>query len=47
MNVFIVFVKFLSWIVTIWVRQGLIGEKRSPTRKMTCIITIKNKENII
>ena len=35
MNIFTVFVKFLDWIVAIWVRLvKLIGEKEGPTIKM-------------
>ena len=30
MNVFIVFVKFLGWIVIIWVRLGRFIEKKGP-----------------
>ena len=48
MNVFIVFVRFLGWIVIIWIRlASLIGEKRSlrfwkgsPTTKIKYTITI-------
>ena len=48
MNVFIVFVKFLGWIVIIWVRLGRFIEKKgpkvlegSPITKIKHIITIK------
>ena len=35
MNIFIIFVKFLDWIVAIWVKLvKLIGEKEGPTIKM-------------
>ena len=52
MNVFIVFVKFLSWIVAIWVILiRLIEEKGSKvlkggsTTKMIYIITINKNKN--
>ena len=48
MNVFIVFIKFLGWIVAIWVKLvRLIEEKeaygfeRGPTTKIISIITKK------
>ena len=42
MNIFIVFVKFLGWIVANLIRIArLIGEKGGPTTKMKYIITIK------
>ena len=50
MNVFIVFVKFLSWIVAIWVRLAYWGEcgpkvsEGGSTAKMKYIITIKIKK---
>ena len=47
MNVFIVFVKFLGWIVIIWVRLARFIEKKGPkvleggpTTKMKYIIII-------
>ena len=45
MNIFTVFVKFLDWIVAIWVRLvKLIGEKEDPTIKMKYRMII-NKKN--
>ena len=45
MNIFIIFVKFLGWIVSIWVKlDRLIRKKRGPTTKMKYIIT-DNKKN--
>ena len=43
MNVFNVFVKFLDWIVAIWVKLvKLIGEKKGPTIKMKYRMIKKN-----
>ena len=55
MNVFIIFVKFLDWIVAIWLRLaklikekgGLRFWKEDPTIKMKYLITKKTKKNII
>ena len=52
MNVFIVFVKFLDWIVAIWLRLaklikekgGLRFWKEDPTIKMKYLITKKTKK---
>ena len=44
MNIFIVFVKFLDWIVAIWVRLvKLIEEKEGLTIKMKYRMIIKIK----
>ena len=44
MKVFIVFVKFLGWIIVIWVRVArLSGEKGGLTTKMKYIIIKKKK----
>ena len=44
MNIFIIFVKFLSWIVAIWVKLArLIGEKRGTITKMKYRMTKKKK----
>ena len=53
MNVFIIFVKFLDWIVAIWVRLarfieengGLRFWKGGVTTKMKYIISFKKKKN--
>ena len=45
MNIFIIFVKFLGWIVAIWVRLvKLFGEKGGPTIKRKYRM-IKKKKN--
>ena len=45
MNIFTVFVKFLDWIVAIWVRLvKLIGEKKGPTIKMKYRMIKKKKK---
>ena len=44
MNIFIIFVKFLGWIVSIWVKLArLIRKKRGPTTNMKYIITDNKK----
>ena len=43
MNIFIIFVKFLDWIVAIWVKLvKLIGEKEGQTIKIKYKIIKKN-----
>ena len=45
MNIFIIFVKFLDWIVAIWVKLvKLIIEKEGPTIKMKYRMIIKKKK---
>ena len=45
MNIFTIFVKFLDWIVAIWVRLvKLIGEKEGPTIKMKYRMIKKKKK---
>ena len=45
MNIFIVFVKFLDWIVAIWVRLvKLFGEKGGPTIKRKYRMIKKKKK---
>ena len=46
MNIFIIFVKFLGWIVAIWVKLArLTGEKGGTITKMKYRMT-KNKKNL-